>query len=395
MNICGIVCEYNPFHNGHAYLMKEIRRKLGEDTVIVCVMSGDFVQRGEAAAFAKHDRAHAAVRGGANLVLELPLPWALSSAEAFARGAVGLIGATGVINYIAFGSESADVVGLSKTAELLLRPEMDELIKNKLKTGLPYAVARQQALEQLSGAPVPYLERANDILAVEYLKAIRMQNLSVQSIAIQRIGANHDSMAENAFPSASLLREKLRNELTCADGIPPIAWDALTQGRGYVDRDRIETAVLSRLRMLPEDAFQMAPDAGEGLHRRIYEAVRREASLDGIVNAAATKRYPRARIRRICMCAALGLQKGDNRGIPPYLRVLSADERGIDLLHHMKNTASLPVIVKPAIVRSMCTSAEKVFSLGAAAADMYNLGFPAVGDRIAGTDWQMGPIIVK
>ena len=149
MNICGIICEYNPFHNGHRRLIDLCRAEFGADSAVVCVMSGDFVQRGEAAAFPKHDRARAAVAGGADLVLELPLPWCMAPAETFARGAVGLLGAAGIVTRLCFGSECGDLPLLRKTARSLLRQEMDALIRGALETGVSYAASRQNALEAL------------------------------------------------------------------------------------------------------------------------------------------------------------------------------------------------------------------------------------------------------
>ncbi len=188
MNICGIVCEFNPFHNGHRYLIDECRRAFGAESAVVCVMSGDFVQRGENALFLKHDRARAAVAGGADLVLELPLPWCMAPAETFARGAVGLLGATGIVTRLCFGSESGDLPMLRSTARILLRPETDERIRRELETGCAYAAARQRALEAMGGAGAA-LTQPNDILAVEYLKALELQALPLEPFAVARRGA--------------------------------------------------------------------------------------------------------------------------------------------------------------------------------------------------------------
>ena len=159
MKICGIVCEYNPFHNGHRVLIDECRRRHRDDSAVGCVMSGDFVQRGEAAAYLKHDRARAAVAGGADLVLELPLPWSLAGAETFARGAVGLLGASGIVTHLCFGSESGDLPLLRETAQTLSRPELDELLPAAMTDGTPYAAARQKAVETLMGKPAAALTR--------------------------------------------------------------------------------------------------------------------------------------------------------------------------------------------------------------------------------------------
>ena len=358
-------------------------------------MSGDFVQRGEAAAFPKHDRARAAVLGGADLVLELPLPWSISSAEGFARGGVGMLGATGLVTHLAFGSESGDADALQEIAELLLHPETDDLLLQALSSGMPYAAARQKALEQISGRPLPQLETPNDILAVEYLKAARMQNLPLIPLAVRRIGAAHDSTTVTEYPSASLLRHKLRAGEDVSAFLPKKAWDALQAGCGPVDVERVETALLSRLRFLPEQAFAELPDAGEGLYHRIFRAAHTEPTLEAVLDAAASKRYPRARLRRICLCAGLGVKAGDNGGIPPYLRVLAANARGLTLLRKMEETCALPVVTKPGKVRGLNDGCQTLFELCAAGTDFYHLGYGEAGARGGDRDWKTGPVIVK
>ena len=395
MKICGIVCEYNPFHNGHRYLIDECRRLLGENSAVVCAMSGDFTQRGEAAAYMKHDRARAAVAGGADLVLELPLPWSLGGAETFARGAVGLLGATGIVTHLCFGSESGDLPLLRTTAETLLRPELDALLRAAMADGTPYAPARQKAVETLTGKPAAALTQPNDILAVEYLKTLARQGLSMEPVAVCRRGAGHDTAEESEIPSASLLREKLRAGESIRPWMPEKAFAALEEGEGPVDPTVIETALLSRLRFLPEAAFAAAPDVSEGLENRIYRAVRTEPTTEAIVEAASGRRYPKARIRRICACAALGVRAADAAGIPPYLRVLAANERGLALLRGMEGHAGLPVLTKPAHVRELGERAERVFTLGAGAADLCALGLCSSAQRAGERDWRSTPVILK
>ena len=394
MNICGIVCEFNPFHNGHRYLIDVCRANLGADAAVICVMSGDFVQRGEAAAFLKHDRARAAVAGGADLVLELPLPWCSAPAQTFARGAVGILGATGCVTHLCFGSESGDLPALRKTARELLRPEMDALVREELGRGIGYAAARQRALERMTGEACAALSRPNDILALEYLKALEIMDLPMTPFTVSRVGAGHDAPEENALPSAALLRGKLRAGGDIAPWMPEAAFVALLRGAGALNADVIETALLSRLRALPEAAFAAAPDVSEGLEHRICAAARTEPSLEAIVNAASTKRYARARVRRILVCAALGVRAGDSAGIPPYLRVLAANGRGAALLREMEARAALPVLTKSAHVRRMGERALRCFSLTASAGDLCVLGARDVADRRGDRDWRSAPDIL-
>ena len=208
-NVIGIVAEYNPFHNGHARLIEQTRARLGADCPVVCVMSGDFVQRGSPAVYAKFARAEAAARCGADLVLELPLPWALSSAEGFARGAVGLLGSLGVVTHLGFGSECGELEPLQRVAEALLDPLLGEDLRAELQAGIPFAAARQQAVARRVGALAELLQAPNNILAVEYLKAIFDQRLDLHPLTILRTGAQHDRPAEGNVRSASELRTRI------------------------------------------------------------------------------------------------------------------------------------------------------------------------------------------
>lgn len=399
MNISGIISEYNPFHMGHKHHIDETRAILGEDSGVVCVMSGNFVQRGEPAAFTKNARACCAIHGGADLVLELPLPWALSSAEGFARGAVGVLGATGVVSHLSFGSESGDTESLDRAARVLLRPEMDAIIRELLPGGMPYAAARQQAAERIAGESLPVLRSPNDILGVEYIKALYEQRLPIKPIAVRRVGAGHDKAGGGEFPSASELRRRLLRGESIQSNMPPEAAEALAQemrrGRGPVMGDALDTAIVSRLRMLPREAYESLPDAGEGLGTRLWRAAAAEVSVDAVIAAAATKRYAVSRLRRMVMCAALGIKAGDAEGLPPYIRVLAANGRGCEILKKMNRRASLPIITKPAEINSLGAEARACFALECKATDLFVLGFSAREERRGDRDFRMSPAILK
>ena len=399
MNICGIVAEYNPFHAGHEYHIAGTRAQLGADTAIVCAMSGSFVQRGEAAAFTKNARAEAAVKCGADLVLELPLPWVLSSAEGFARGAVGMLAATGVVTHLSFGSESGDLAELQKAEEILRKPEIHDLFAAELAGGHSFAVARQAAAEKLARRRMEVFSSPNNILAIEYLKAIHSYDLALTPITVARAGAAHDSAETSEMPSASFLREKLAAGEGIDGFLPTAAAEVFRReteaGRGPVTPEALETALLSRLRMLPKEAFAGLPDAGEGLHNRLYRAVRSGNSIADILEAAKTKRYAMSRLRRMLCCAALGVTALDSRGMPPYLRVLATNERGLAVLREMQEKANVPVITKPAEIRSLDGHAQHIFELESAATDLLVLGFSASEEKTADRDWRLSPVIVR
>ena len=373
--VAGIVAEYNPFHRGHAFHIAETHRMLGDSCAVVCVMSGDFVQRGDAAVFDKFERAEAAVRGGADLVLELPLRWSLSSAEGFARGGVSLLKASGVVTHLSFGSETGKLAPLRHAADGLCDGALGDLLREALKQGLSFPAARQKALERLIGEDAAVLSNPNDLLAVEYLRAISDLDAALAPAAVRRVGAGHDAAGESDYPSASALRSRMKA------GQDVSAWAPHLPDAKPVFLEDLETAILSRLRMLPKEAFAALPDCAEGLENVLWQAVHSEATLCDILAAAKSKRYPMSRLRRMLLCAALGVKKAD--GLPPYLRVLAANERGRALLRTMRETASLPVITKPADARDM-----PEFRLTADAHDLYVLAQP---DKTPGQDWRHSP----
>ena len=400
MSIIGIVGEYNPFHSGHEYHIRQSRQALGEDCPVVCVMSGDFVQRGEPAIYSKFARAEAACRCGADLVVELPLPWSLSSAEGFARGAVYLLSKLGV-THLSFGSEAGELEPLETIAQTLLDPAVNGEIKQVLSSdaSLPYALARQKALETRLGELSSQLELPNNILAVEYLKAIYELRLDLQPMTVLRFGSGHDQEGESGPKSASELRRMIRKGADISPFIPKEAARVfereIQQGRSYTDTDMVEAAIISRLRLFGPAYYEALPDGNDGSGRRLYVAAHEEASLDAITAAAKTKRYALARIRRMCMCAALGVKAGMAEELPPYARVLAANARGCALLREISRKGEIPVSTKPASVREMSAECRDIFSLGSAAHDLYVLGFCAREEKKGGKEWRTSPKIVQ
>ncbi len=400
MSIIGIVGEYNPFHSGHEYHIRQSRQALGEDCPVVCVMSGDFVQRGEPAIYSKFARAEAACRCGADLVVELPLPWSLSSAEGFAKGAVHLLSRLGV-THLSFGSEAGELEPLETIAQTLIDPAVNSEIKSVLAadTSLSYAVARQKALESRLGELSAQLELPNNILAVEYLKAIYELRLDIHPMTVLRFGSGHDREGDSGPKSAAELRRIINKGGDVSDFIPREAAQVyereIQQGRALTDKEMLEAAIISRLRMFGSAYYDALPDGSDGIGRRLYKAAHEEASLDAITAAAKTKRYALSRIRRMCMCAALGVKASMAEELPPYIRVLAANARGCALLHDVSRRGDLPVITKPASVREMSRECVELFQLGAAAHDLYVLGFCAREEKKGGKEWRTSPKIVQ
>ena len=402
MATIGVICEYDPFHLGHEEMIRQARRALGDEAApVVCVQSGDFVQRGEAALWDKFARAEAACRCGADLAIELPLPWVLSSAEGFARGGVGLLSALGV-SHIAFGSESGDLPGLERLAEALLDPRFVEAVKQRMTAdgSLSFPAAREQvAWERLGDEPAELLRRPNDILAMEYLKQVYDQRSGLKPLPILRRGAGHDESGDEGSVqgplSASQLRRMLRAGRDIAPWIPAGSAAVIARerarGREILDPDALDIALLSRLRMLEREDFLRLPDARDGAGERLWRAVQEQTGLDAVLAAAKTKRYAMARLRRMALCAALQIPDGLQRETPPYARVLAFTPRGQELLHSLSDKARVPLVTKPAALRRLGGEAERVFSLTAKAHDLYVLGRPAPAERRPGEDWRTGP----
>lgn len=378
MKTVGIIAEYNPFHRGHAWQLRAVREKFGPDCAVITALGGCFTQRGDPAVFTKYARAEAALRCGADLVLELPLPWAASSAEGFARGGVGVLNALGNVDTLVFGSECADIDRLNRLTEALSEPDWEPLLREKLRSGAGYAKARQQALEALLGEPLPELGARNDILAVEYLRALNAQQSEMQPCPLPR---------NTGFPPAS----KLRQRGDFLDALPDAAAEVFRRelAAGRVQRPGIlEASILARLRSMTEAECALLPGASEGLENRLRKAAWTSGSMEELLQKTVTKRYPAARVRRMALSAFLGVPAGPEKTLPPYIRVLGLNERGRQVLHDAK--PSVPLITKPADGKRF-----PVFQLEAKACALYALGFENEKQRSGDMDYQASPVVIK
>lgn len=334
MKNVGIICEYNPFHNGHARQLCAVREQGG---VCVCLMSGNYVQRGEPAIFDKWTRAKAAALCGADLVLELPVTYALRSAEGFAAGGVEILDRMGCIDGLCFGSETDDINIIMSTAKALDTPEFSQKLKKELKAGVSFPTARQLALEAM-GEDGSVLETPNAILAVEYCKALLRRNSAIQPLLIHREGDYHGGTDPDA-PSASFLRTQTdwhgyvpEDALACFAGVPR---HSVAAG---------QRAWLARLRSMEEGEFERLPFGSEGLWRKVLSACRTEPTLEAIVQAAKSKRYTRTRLMRLLLCAYLGITEETLMQPAPYVRVLAVNGRGQRVLRQAKQGGDLPLL---------------------------------------------------
>ena len=324
MKIVGIICEYNPFHLGHKKQIDLIKAKFGPETAVICLMSGNFVQRGAPAIFDKSARAKAALLGGADLVLELPVTYALSSAEGFARGGVEILGK--FCDFLCFGSETGDTDTLMATAKALLAEEFKPLLHDELDKGLSFPAARAVALEKM-GLDAEILRRPNDILAVEYCKAILSTGTKMKPFPIVREGSYHAETADPENPSATALRKLIHAQGAWQNYVPKSAQPVFENGAIHA-LEAAERAVLMKLRTMTDGEFEALPYGSEGLWRKFMHAARKEASISAITAATKSKRYTATRIDRMLLCAFLGITAEDMASSAPYVRALALNDRG-------------------------------------------------------------------
>ncbi|MBQ9964581.1 MAG: nucleotidyltransferase family protein [Clostridia bacterium] len=398
MRIAGIIAEYNPFHNGHALHIEKTREPNGgcEATHVVAVMSGSFVQRGEPAILSKFDRAKAALAGGVDLVIELPVPFCLASAEGFARGAVSLLDALGCVDVLSFGSESGVLPPLQKAITVMESPRFSSLLKYHLSMGISFAEAQQKALAEIAGTTAAsVLETPNNTLGIEYLKALQAIGSAIQPFTVKRTGVAHDGMTPMGdLASASYLRtllqsDRLLNALPYMPaGCAAVLSDAAEDGRAPVLAKTLDRAVLAQLRRLSLEELQTVPQLSEGLENRVHNAIRKAGSLDELENSIKTKRYPLTRIRRLIWSAFLGITEEHVSTPPPYIRVLAANERGKEILSVAKPAA--PLLYRASQVATLSPVGQRLWELETRATDLHALACPV--PRPCGTDQTTGLI---
>ena len=334
MKTVGIICEYNPFHLGHNKQFDIIRQTFGPETAIVCLMSGNFVQRGAPAIFDKSFRARAAIDSGADLVLELPVTYALSSAEGFAAGGVRIL--SSVCDTLCFGTENGSKDSLLSTAASLLAPDFSEKLRIELDKGLSFPAARAAALGDDS-----LLRSPNDILAVEYCKAILAQDSPMEIFPIHREGSYHADTPDAENPSATSLRSRIAEGAPWLSYIPVSAHPAFENAATHTLAAG-ERAILARLRTMTDADFEALPYGSEGLWRKLMHACRDSATLEAIIAKTKSKRYTRTRIDRMIMCAFLGITSDRLASPAPYARVLGFTDAGRVLLKKAREAGLFP-----------------------------------------------------
>lgn len=414
MNIVGIIAEYNPFHNGHLWHVNEARRLASADYV-VAVMSGSFLQRGEPAIFDKWSRAEMAVRGGIDLVIELPVVYAVRSAQYFATGGIRLLNQLGA-THVCFGAENADRELLQKAALTIDNPVTTETLRDNLKIGLPYAAALAKTIHLDSGLSPTLLSSPNNILAIEYLRALAKWAPTLIPIPVKRKQAHyHDSLITGSIASATAIRNSLRNGDTSfpevAGAVPTTTFDMIKTlyetGYGPIEMDHFSEMILYKLRTsLPEDLEQLA-EMGEGLHNKFLSAAFQAGDIAELLALVKSKRYLQTRLQRISLYALLNITNThikafDSLG-PLYARVLAFNNRGREIIRSVTNNESFAIITKTAdFINSSqlnnflsLSDAQKMLALDIKASDIYTLASPMKHLRVGRLDFRRSPVYIR
>ncbi|MBP2654974.1 MAG: hypothetical protein H6Q73_2543 [Firmicutes bacterium] len=404
MKAVGIIAEYNPYHSGHNWHLKEARRLSGRN-FSVAVMSGNFVQRGEPAIFDKWARAKMAVNSGVDLVLELPVVFAVRSAEYFAAGGIRLLNSLGIVSHVCFGAEHADINILSNLAAALNNTQVINNLRQHLALGYSYAAAWGLALEETLDIPREVVSSPNNILAIEYLRAITKYAPTLTPISIARRQAGyHDPLITGALASATAIRKAIHDMNNAAwTAVPPesarVIRAIMEQGQQPINLSHYEQIILAIIRQSPVNTLAVLPDISEGLENKLKTAALASGNIEELLTTLKVKRYSRTRLQRIIIQSLLGItklttQQFDITG-PLYIRVLAFNNNGREMLRRISLTASLPIITKTTHYLNSnkrdyhpLSQLETMLAIDTAATDIYALGQANPAFKRGGTDFR-------
>lgn len=419
LKVLGIITEYNPFHNGHLYHIEKSRQVTNAD-FIVCIMSGNYIQRGEPAIVNKWARTKMALSAGIDLVIELPSVYALSSAEYFAFGAVKLLNSLGITDYICFGSESGEISQLRHIAEILANEPAcyKDMLFDNLRTGISYPASRSDALQRYlslnwnKACDVNELiSSPNNILGVEYIKALIRLKSNIKPLSIKRIGNSYNSShITGQFASATSIRTELMQHVPLGskkvkETLPQFSLDVLndefSNGRGPIFPNIFERLILACFRNMPVKNIQQLPYVSEGLENRIKSAAKTSTTLEEFLSTISTRRYTRTRLQRIMYNALGGITSAEfelfnKNGGPQYIRVLGFSKSGQELLSIMKKSATLPVITKTANLKYQKNHlSNRMFEIENILTDLYVLGYENPLYRKGGQEYTQNVIMIN
>ena len=375
--INAVISEFNPFHNGHKYLLEAAKQKTGAEYT-VCFMSGNFVQRGEIAFADKHTRAAAAVRHGADLVIQLPTAHTVAGASVFANAGVFCATALGKPVSLCFGSESEDISALFKLANADT-DALSEAIKQGISQGKSFASALMDAYSAVDPTGAELLSHPNNLLAFEYIKATIHQKSGVTPVNILRKGTSHDSdTPDSEFASASYIRQN------GGDGFMP------EKIAGQIDKNKFDTLLLYSIMSKTPEQLTAFADMTEGLENRFCEAIKTAKTSAELFDTVKSKRYTHAKIRRAAMSVVLQNPKGLCKTPVPYLKVLAFNDKGRALLKELSGCCTLPIVTKASDGESV---SKKHFDLECRATDLFS--FCRLDRKPMGLEYTHSPVYVK
>lgn len=367
MKANAIICEYNPFHNGHKYQIDCIKKN--SHNPIVGIMSGNFTQRGDIAVFDKFKRAQYACENGVDLIIEMPTVYATSNAEIFACTGVEIANSLGCVENLCFSTEKGNDKYLNTVCEAFDKQAFIETIKDEMAKGTYYPKAVEFALKKLYSRDVSdIVKEPNNVLGVEYLKALKKTN--IKPMIITRTGVGHDEeRIEDNITSASNIRKMMENNNSYKEFIP---WKIDDNNIALINN--LEKVILYKLRCMTAEDFKNLPNVNEGLENRFINAIRSNNSLEEILNYIKTKRYTMARLRRIVIHALLGITKEMVNKRVPYIRILAFNNVGKELVSQISKHSTLPLITNVANgYNKLNENAKKIFDVDILATDLYSL----------------------
>ena len=376
----GIVAEYNPLHKGHLHHLEQAKELTGARAAVV-VLSSNFVQRGEAAIMNKHQRAETALKCGADLILELPLPYSSHNAGVFANAAVDILGATKVVSHIAYGAESPDWQTDRILDILIHEPEPFKLfLKEELKKGKSFVQSRADALDFIIPGTASHLKGSNNTLALSYLLRIKRKNWNMIPVPIHRIGSSYNDENLSEISSATAIRRAVAAGDEAAFGSMPassaeVLKRALKNGRACTETNRMWLILRSMLLRSSAEEISKYAEIGEGIEFLMKSSALAAKSYEDWVASCVSKRYPRGRIQRQAVHFMTGLSHWDNRAFqrvgPPYIRVLGMNDIGRELLRNMKKCAILPVITRCGAAAGISEYAKKMMDYELVGSEMW------------------------
>ena len=398
MKILGIITEYNPFHNGHKYHIKEAKKKIDADFTI-CIMSGHFLQRGIPAIMDKWTRTKNALHHGVDLVIELPTVYSLNSAEHFAEGAIKLLNATGITDYVVFGSEKGTIDNFHKISQVYANEPKAFVLKMKdnLSKGSSFPKARRNALIDYLGEELNLDSKPNNILGIEYLKALYNTDSSIKAETIKRIQNDYnDTSLTGEISSATAIRKSLEDQVDfkkIENSIPQSTFDSLKSFKNdLVFKKSFENLIFYKLRSISTEALGKIHDVSEGLENRIKEKSLTCNNLEELILDIKSKRYTYTRIQRILFKALLDIENSDVKHNPRYLRILGFNKKGQVLIRQMKEFSDLPVITNLKNYVPQDQIAKQMIEKDILATNIYQL---AKNKKTGNLDFLNSPVIIK